>query len=94
MTTSTLSPDLRTRLETAGVSQMELSRRLGVAGRTVRYWIANGTPERMWPEIEEALKPRPACPHCGQPMPRDSTLPNPVVSRGNEDTDETEEETT
>ena len=38
---------LRTLIERAGVSQLEAARRLGVDGRTMRYYLAN--PQRAAP---------------------------------------------
>lgn len=63
-----MTPDqLRQSLASAGISQLELARRIGVDGRTVRYWLAGrGIPENAVPEIMEALKPRQTtCPECG-----------------------------
>jgi hypothetical protein len=69
MGVSVTPADLRTRLDAAGLSQMELARRLGVDGRTVRYWLAGrAIPEAWWPEIEEALAMR-VCASCGQVLP-------------------------
>ncbi len=60
--------DLRTRLEAAGVTQMELARRLGVDGRTVRYWLADRPiPESAVPDIEAALALQ-VCPTCQRPL--------------------------
>lgn len=59
--------ELREALSAAGVSQMELARRLGVDGRTVRYWLA-GRPMTadIVRDIRKALKPRKrSCPKCG-----------------------------
>jgi DNA-binding transcriptional regulator YiaG len=65
-----MTPDeLRTALTTAGISQLELARRIGVDGRTVRYWLAGrAIPDSAVPDILEALA-RKTCPHCGQVMP-------------------------
>jgi transcriptional regulator with XRE-family HTH domain len=63
--------DLRTRLASAGVSQLELARRIGVDGRTVRYWLAGrAIPEGAVPEIEAALAME-VCPTCHQPLKRE-----------------------
>lgn len=59
--------DFLATIEDAGISQLELARRVGVSDRTVRYWIANGVPDRMWPEIESALSMK-VCRTCGQPL--------------------------
>lgn len=60
--------DLRTRLEAAGVTQMELARRLGVDGRTVRYWLAGrAIPESAVADIEAALALQ-VCPTCQRPL--------------------------
>lgn len=61
--------DLRQSIASANVSQMELARRIGVDGRTVRYWLAGkAIPESAVPEIEEALAMR-VCRTCGQALP-------------------------
>jgi transcriptional regulator with XRE-family HTH domain len=64
-----MTPDqLRTRLASAGVSQLELARRIGVDGRTVRYWLAGrAIPETVVPEIEAALAMQ-VCPTCKRPL--------------------------
>jgi transcriptional regulator with XRE-family HTH domain len=64
-----MRPDeLRTRLDAAGISQLELARRIGVAGRTVRYWLAGrDIPDGMVPEIEAALSLQ-VCPTCKRPL--------------------------
>lgn len=60
--------DLRTRLTAADVSQLELARRIGVDGRTVRYWLAGrAIPEGIVPEIEAALALH-ICPTCRRPL--------------------------
>lgn len=66
-----MTPDeLREALEAAGVTQMELARRLEVDGRTVRYWLAGrGIPDSVVPEIKEALTMK-VCRTCGQALPR------------------------
>lgn len=57
--------DLRTRLDAAGISQLELARRIGVDGRTVRYWLAGrAIPDGLVSEIEAALALE-VCPTCG-----------------------------
>lgn len=58
--------ELRAALDTAGISQLELARRIGVDGRTVRYWLAGrAIPDSAVPDIEAALKQQ-TCPTCGQ----------------------------
>jgi transcriptional regulator with XRE-family HTH domain len=64
-----MTPDqLRTALASAGISQLELARRIGVDGRTVRYWLAGrAIPDSAVPEIEAALALS-VCPTCRRPL--------------------------
>jgi transcriptional regulator with XRE-family HTH domain len=60
--------ELRAALTTAGISQLELARRIGVDGRTVRYWLAGrAIPESAVPDIEAALALI-VCPTCRRPL--------------------------
>jgi transcriptional regulator with XRE-family HTH domain len=60
--------ELRAALTTAGISQLELARRIGVDGRTVRYWLAGrAIPDSAVPDIEAALAMK-VCPTCGHPL--------------------------
>lgn len=65
--------ELRQSLASAGVNQLELARRIGVDGRTVRYWLAGrAIPEGVVPDIEAALSWR-VCPTCGHRMNQDGS---------------------
>lgn len=50
--------ELRAALERAGISQLRFARRLGVEGRTVRYWLAGrAIPADMLARFPAALEP-------------------------------------